>query len=132
MTDADPPLQDNQPSRTEPAKPRTGAAIVQAAAGAFLLLLMGIVTVNMAPSLLAAPEALPDGSRFNASQETARLVLGLFGSVMLFGAISLAVGLRQAMTGVRPRGLSYLLWASGALILVLVLLVVFAIKQGQA
>lgn len=105
--------------------------VFQAIVGTALLVLMGIVTWRMAPNLLAAPEALADGSRFNATQGAARLVLALFASVMLFGVIAVTIGVKQATIGVRPKPRLYLLWAAGALIFVMVLLVVFAIRQGQ-
>lgn len=92
---------------------------------------MGTVTWHMAPSLLVAPEALPDGSRFNASQGAARMVLALFGSVIVFGAIAVAIGTKQMATGTRPRRMVYVLWATGALIVAFVLLTVFAIKAGH-
>jgi len=107
------------------------AAIVQVVAGVFLLLLMGTVTWRMAPILLAAPAPLADGSRFNASQEVAQMVLALFGSVMAFGALALFIGLRQLATGVRPLRVFYLLLANTVLIVVLGLLTVFAIKAGR-
>jgi len=117
---------------SDPAGRRLKAGgVFQVIFGVALLLLMGIVTWRMAPSLLAAPEALADGSRFNATQGTARPVLALFASVMVFGVIAGTIGVKQATIGVRPKPLLYLLWAAGALIFVMVLLVVFAIRQGQ-
>ena len=105
--------------------------VIAAAAGIFILLLMGTITWRMTPILLAAPEQLADGARFNAAQSVARLVLALFGSVLLFGVIAVAVGLAQAATGLRRRAPLFALWGAGLLIVVMTVVVMFAIKQAQ-
>lgn len=125
MTDPNPAL---SPATNRRLK---AGGIFQAVIGILLLLLMGTVTWRMAPMLLAAPATMADGSHFKGSPGAARLVLALFGSLLLFGAASTASGLIQAATGARPRRMLYLLWAAGALCLIMVLLVVFAIKQAQ-
>jgi hypothetical protein len=107
------------------------AGIVSAAAGAFLLVLMGTVSWRMAPQLLAAPEPAADGSRFAASRGAALTVFCLFGSVLLFGAVTMVVGVRQARTGTRSRPLLYLQWATGALILIMAFLAVTALKASR-
>ena len=125
--------------KTTPASPTNqpppgrlkAAGIVSAAAGAFLLLLMGTVSWRMAPQLLAAPEPAADGSRFAASHGAALAVFCLFGSVLLFGAITLVVGARQARTGTHARASLYLQWAAGALILIMALLAVSALKASR-
>lgn len=115
----------------QPATPARGAkarAVLQVVLGVFLVGLMGTIAVRMAPMLLAAPDALADGSRFNASQGAARLVLALFAAVILFGTITIAHGISLARSGIRLRQLLYLQWAAAALILLLVALVVLAIR----
>jgi hypothetical protein len=114
----------------EARKIRIGGIIVTAA-GIFILLLMGTVTWRMAPILLAAPAEVADGSRFNAGQAIARLVLALFGSVLLFGLVAVGVGLSQATTGQRKKGPVYAIWGAAALVVLLTIVVVFAIKQVQ-
>jgi hypothetical protein len=120
------PAPDTQPAT--PARGATARGLVQVVLGVFLVGLMGTITLRMRPMLLAAPEAIADGSRFNASQGTARLVLALFAAVMLFGAVTIAHGISLARTGVKPRKLLYLQWAAAALILVLVAAVVLTIR----
>ena len=128
--------QGGHPRAASGAQPMAGklraGGIFQMALGLFLLGLMSTVTWRMMPMLLAAPEAVADGSHFNASAGAARLVLALFASVMLFGCITVAIGGRQLATGMRPWRLLYLLWAAGGLIIVLALFMVLALKQGQA
>ena len=105
--------------------------MIATAAGIFILLLMGMITWRMTPILLAAPERLADGARFNAAQSVARLVLALFGSVLLFGVIAVAVGVAQATTGLRRRAPLFALWGAGLLIVIMTVVVMFAIKQAQ-
>ncbi|RYE76023.1 MAG: hypothetical protein EOO80_13925 [Oxalobacteraceae bacterium] len=111
-----------------PVRGATGRGVVQVVLGVFLIGLMGTITVRMGPMLLAAPDAIADGSRFNASQGAARLVLALFGAVMLFGAVTIAHGVSLARSGVKPRKLLYLQWAAAVLILVLVVAVMLTIR----
>jgi hypothetical protein len=111
-----------------PAKGATARGVVQVVLGLFLIGLIGTITVRMGPMLLAAPDAIADGSRFNASQGAARLVLALFGAVMLFGAVTIAHGVSLARSGVKPRKLLYLQWAAAVLILVLVAAVMLTIR----
>lgn len=124
----DPPTSALDTQSAAPAKGSKARGIVQVVLGAFLIGLMGTITVRMGPMLLAAPDATADGSRFNASQGPARLVLALFGAVMLFGAVTIAHGVSLARSGVKPRKLLYLQWAAAVLILVLVAAVVLAIR----
>ncbi|WP_420138009.1 hypothetical protein [Sphingomonas sp.] len=105
--------------------------VIATVAGLFILVLMGIVTWRMAPMLLAAPAQTADGSRFNATQHVASLVLALFGTILLFGGVAVAVGLMQATTGERRKGPLYALWAAAALIVAMVILVIVTIKQMQ-
>jgi hypothetical protein len=121
----------NSASNTQsaaPAKGSKGRGIVQVVLGVFLIGLMGTITMRMGPMLLAAPDALPDGTRFNASHGAARLVLALFAAVMLFGAVTIAHGVSLARSGVKPRKLLYLQWAAAVLILILVALVMLTIR----
>lgn len=111
-----------------PAKGSAARGVVQLVLGLFLIDLMGTITVRMGPMLLAAPDAIADGSRFNASQGAARLVRALFATVMLFGAATIAHGVSLARSGVKPRKLLHLQWAAAVLILVLVAAVVLTIR----
>lgn len=110
-----------------PAKGSAARGVVQLVLGVFLIDFMGTITVRMGPMLLAAPDAIADGSRFNASQGAARLVRALFAAVMLFGAATIGHGVSLARSGVKPRKLLYLQWAATVLILVFVAAVVLTI-----
>lgn len=126
MTD---PHDSGRPAHPAPtARQAMAGGIVQIVLGVFLIGLMGTVAVHMAPMLLAAPDAAADGSRFSASRGSAMLVLALFAAVILFGTVTIAHGITLARTGVKPVKLLYLQWATAALILGLIGLVVLTIK----
>ncbi len=126
MTDPRHPRVPTPPVPT--ARQAMAGGIIQILLGVFLIGLMGTVAVHMAPMLLAAPDAAADGSRFNASRNSAMLVLALFAAVMLFGAVTIGHGITLIRTGVKPLKLLYLQWAMAVLILGLIALIVLTIK----
>ena len=65
--------------------------------GLFLILLMGTITANLAPTMLRPGEVI-DGSTFEGTPEQARIFLGLFALVILFGFVSTIYGLFQIVT----------------------------------
>ena len=67
--------------------------------GLFLVLLMGAITWNLAPSLMRPGEGIAGGSTFTGTVEQARLILYLFYAVIAFGAVTLVNGVYQIVTG---------------------------------
>ena len=72
--------------------------------GLFLVVLIGTVTWNLAPALMH-PYA-PD-SNFTGTAEQARLILRLFGVVILFGLGTMVNGTYQIVTGQRSRIITF-------------------------
>lgn len=70
--------------------------------GIFLVGLMGVITLNMAPTLLSPGETI-DGGRWDGTAEQGRTALMLFGLVIAFGFVSIVNGLWQIITGSRNR-----------------------------
>ena len=66
--------------------------------GVFLVVLMGAITILLAPSMLAAGSP---GTAFSGTPEQAILFLGLFGVIIVFGFTSIASGIWQIVTGRR-------------------------------
>lgn len=83
--------------------------IIQLLIGLFLVGLMGTVTYNVAPGMLRPGETLADGSTFTGTAEQARFALSLFAAVILFGSVSMTIGLWQIITGRRNKWLVILL-----------------------
>ena len=90
---------------------------IQLALGLTLVVGMGILTFNLAPSLLQ-PGKLDEGMRFSGTRDTGLLILGLFGLVMAFGFTSTVSGLWQIITGRRNK------WIVAAAFVVFILLII--------
>jgi len=80
---------------------------VQLFVGLFLVMFMGIITFNLAPSMLEPGVPDTSGSRFTGTREQARIVLGLFGVIIVFGLTSMAGGLWQITFGTRNKWILY-------------------------
>ena len=65
--------------------------------GLFLIALMGTISWNMLPILLRPGEEV-DGGSFTGTPDQARMVLGLFGLVLLFGVVATANGVFMIVT----------------------------------
>lgn len=100
-------------------------AIALTGLGLFLVLFMGAIGVGMAPQLLR-PGVEIDGSTFSGTAEQARLVLLLFGAIILFGLTSTAYGLYMLVTGRR----SGLFVAASLLLFAVLILTGWAILTG--
>ena len=72
--------------------------------GLFLVALIGTVTWNLAPALL---HPYAPGSNFTGTAEQARLILRLFGVVILFGLGTMVNGTYQIVTGQRSRIITF-------------------------
>jgi hypothetical protein len=87
------------------------------ACGLFLLGLMGWITWNMTPSLLAPGEEA-GGMTFSGKPDQAETILWLFWSILAFGAVATVNGLYQIATGRTNRVLVLLSLALAAALLV--------------
>jgi hypothetical protein len=75
-----------------------GRGILLLLCGLFLLGLMGSITWYMLPMLLRPGVETADGSTFTGTPEQARMALGLFGLVLLFGLVATANGIFMIVT----------------------------------
>ena len=66
--------------------------------GLFLLGLMGTISLALLPGLTHPGQELADGSRFNGTAEQARMVLILFGLVLVFGLMAVLNGIYMIAT----------------------------------
>jgi len=83
------------PMRSVGESPARGILLL--AIGLFLLGLMGWITLAMLPTLLR-PGVEVDGASFTGTPEQARMILGLFGLVLLFGLVAAANGIFMIVT----------------------------------
>jgi hypothetical protein len=70
--------------------------------GLFLVLFMGGITWSLLPTLLH-PQVAYENGRFNGNQDQARMILALFGAVILFGAVGTVNALYMITTGRQSR-----------------------------
>jgi hypothetical protein len=70
--------------------------------GLFLVLFMGWITLKLAPTLLS-PGVSQGGDTFTGTGDQAQMILGLFGLVMLFGAVGTANAIYMIATGRQNR-----------------------------
>lgn len=71
--------------------------------GLFLVVMMGAITIGMAPMLLDPGAESDGGSSFSGTAEQARMILYLFGVVIAFGVAATANGLVMLKTGQQSR-----------------------------
>jgi len=83
--------------------------------GLFLVLVMGAITLNLAPAMLNPGVETAD-TTFTGSEEQAQVFLGLFALVILFGALCVANGLYMIATGLRSRTFTVATLALAALL----------------
>lgn len=70
--------------------------------GAFLVVMMGIVTWNVAWTMIR-PGVEVDGSTFTGNPAQGRMILALFGGVIVFGLGTMVSGAYQIRTGQRSK-----------------------------
>ncbi len=94
--------------------------------GLFLVLLMGTIAWNVAPSMLNPGKEMA-GMRFDGTPDQAELFLGIFALVILFGALSLANGIYMVAKG-RPNRLFTIV---GLLIVAILFAIAWAVRRGM-
>ena len=72
------------------------------ACGLFLVLFMGWIAWSLMPTLLR-PGLEDENGRFTGTNDQARMILGLFGIVILFGALGTLNALYMIVTGRQSR-----------------------------
>jgi hypothetical protein len=75
--------------------------------GLLLVVLMGVVTLNVAPNMLHPGVPASDRSVYNGTKEEAQQVLGLFGLVILFGITCIVSGIWQIKSGRHNKKIIY-------------------------
>jgi hypothetical protein len=90
---------------------------IQLMIGAFLVIMMGIITFNVAPIMLH-PRKIDRATSFTGSREQAQLILGFFVLVIVFGLGAILNGFWQVKTGKRNK------WVAIVMLALVVLLVI--------
>jgi len=96
--------------------------IVLLVIGLFLLALMGTITSWMAPTL-TRPGVEIEGSSFSGTAEQGRMILGLFGLILLFGLVAAVNGLFMIVT--RRQSMAFVFVTLGLAALIVIVGFVF-------
>jgi hypothetical protein len=96
--------------------------------GLFMVGMMAVIIMNMAPSLMQAGQEMSDGSSFNGTAEQARLILYLFWGLAAFGALMGINGVHQIRTGYNSKLFAGLGFAALAGVIVLVVILMQQLK----
>jgi hypothetical protein len=91
--------------------------VVLAALGAFLVAVMGTITVAVI-GVVSQSGKPGTGVRFSGTKDDMAIMFGVFGFVLLFGFVSLVAGLWQLILGRRNMILVYVLLLLGSLFLI--------------
>ena len=91
--------------------------------GLFLVLMLGAITWNLAPSMLH-PGKEVDGGTFNGTAEQARLFLGLFALVIAFGLTTAINGAIIIVSGRQSRIFTIISLAAAAVLVAVTIAVV--------
>ncbi|HEX8640312.1 MAG TPA: hypothetical protein VF704_04055 [Allosphingosinicella sp.] len=96
--------------------------------GLFMVGMMGVITMNMMPSLMSPGVDSADGGRFTGTAEQARLILYLFWALIAFGAFMALNGVHQIRTGYNSKIFAGLGFAVLAGVVVIAFLLMQQIK----
>jgi hypothetical protein len=91
--------------------------------GLFLEVMMTVISIMVVPTMLSKS---PTGAGFTGTPEQASLIMTLFGLIILFGFMSIVIGMWQVVTGRRN------IWLVLLMLLVTVVLIgsCFAMSKG--
>jgi len=92
--------------------------VIQMLMGLFLIVLIGVITFNLAPQLLRPAETM-NGSTFTGTAQQGMMILGLFGMVIAFGVGATVNGLWQIVTGKRNIWLAIMVFVLAAILFVI-------------
>ncbi len=96
--------------------------------GVILILMMGTITLALAPTMLS-PGTDIGGSSWEGTLEQGQLALSLFGVVILMGFTSLGYGLYMLKTGQQHRGFVIAMLVEVALLAVVIYMMAGAFKE---
>ncbi len=94
--------------------------LILAIGGVIICALMGYVLWDLGPSLLD-PGASSRGTRFTGTPAKARMLLAIFGAVLVLGVTALGYGLWQVFTGRRSKRVIYFVVGLAGLLVLLAL-----------
>ena len=105
--------------------------IVLLLCGLILVIGMGVIMINMYPTLSNPGVRMPDGSEWTGTAEQARMVLLLFAAVIVFGLVATANGIYMLVTRQQSKAFMFVSLGLAALLLVITFVAMGKLKEGQ-
>ena len=105
--------------------------IVLVMCGLIMIIMIGIITWNLYPSLTNPGVRMEDGGSWTGDAESARMVLLLFYALIAFGVVALANGIYMLVTRRQTRTFMFISLGTAAVVLLIVFFTMGAIKANE-
>lgn len=105
--------------------------IVLLICGLILLIGMGVITMNMYPSLTNPGVRMPDGSSWTGTADQARTVLLLFAAVILFGLVATVNGVYMLITKQQSKAFIFISLGCAAVLLLITFVAMGKLKDSE-
>lgn len=99
--------------------------------GLIMTIMMGIITINLYPSLTNPGVRMPDGGSWTGDAESARMVLLLFYALIAFGVVALANGIYMLVTRQQTKTFMFVSLGLAAAVLVIAFFTMGTIKANE-
>ena len=117
------------PMRTVGESPWRG--IVLLLCGLLLVIGMGVITINMYPTLSNPGVRMPDGSEWTGTAEQARMALLLFAAVIVFGLVATANGIYMLVTKQQSKVFMFVSLGFAALLILITFVAMGKFKDAE-
>ena len=99
--------------------------------GLLLVIGMGVITINLYPSLSNPGVRTIDGSTWTGTAEQARMTLLLFAAVIVFGLVATANGIYMMITKQQSRAFMFVSLGLAALLLIITFVTMYVLKEDK-
>lgn len=104
--------------------------IVLLICGLLLVIGMGVLTINLYPSL-SNPGVSIDGTSWEGTAEQARMTLLLFAAVIVFGLVATANGIYMMITKQQSKAFMFVSLGLAALLLIITFVTMYVLKDDK-
>ena len=105
--------------------------IVLLICGLLLVIGMGIITINMYPTISNPGVRMEDGTRWTGGADSARMALLTFYAVIVFGLVATANGIYMLVTKQQTKTFMFLSLGAAAVLLIIVFLTMGTLKEEK-
>jgi uncharacterized membrane protein len=105
--------------------------IVLLICGLLLVIGMGVITINLYPSLSNPGVRTIDGSTWTGTAEQARMTLLLFAAVIVFGLVATANGVYMMITKQQSKAFMFVSLGLAAVLLIITFVTMYVLKDDK-